>query len=236
MAENTTQVMGQENMIELFYNTWGSWGQFSVALAVLKDGTVVDPRTIKYPWKEGVEKEITLQNGVKIIAVQNDSRKNAHRTVKIPKDAVLVVYYMTKTSSNNNNSVEIISSDVADAQLKAKEEVEVKEEGNKKIRNIYEVTYIIIQLKDGRTVEAPVEKKYVKTESELIGKPVVTLTVLSNEIVATGDTYHVRDILKQLGFRWNSGSKTWTRPAAGSDINEIIQKLSEKAEVNVKKF
>ena len=235
MAENTTQVMGQENMIELFYNTWGSWGQFSVALAVLKDGTVVDPRGLKYPWKEGVEKEITLQDGVKVIAVQNDSRKNAHRTVKVPRDQVLVVYYYYQSSSNNRSSIEIISSDVEKAELKAKEEVEEKTDGNKKIKNYYEVEYIEITMKDGKKIEAPVEKKYVKTESELTGKPVVTLTILSTEIAASGDTYHVRDVLKQLGFKWNSGSKTWTRPAS-SDINEIIQKLSEVAEVNVKKF
>ena len=235
MAENTQVDQVENKMVVLHYDTWGSFGQYVLDVAVLRDGTIIDPRKLKYPYEKDLEKEIQLSNGVTIIAKQKDSNKNAHKIVKVPKLEVLVVYSVEKTSSKIYPYLEIVADDVADAQLKAKEEVEEKVEGNKKIKNYYEVEYIEITMKDGKKLETPVEKKYVKTESELLGKPVVTLTVLSNEIVASGDTYHVRDVLKALGFKWNSSSKTWTR-LASSDINEIVQKLSEKAEVNVKKF
>ena len=235
MAENTQVDQVENKMVVLHYDTWGSFGQHGLDIAVLRDGTIVDPRKIRYPWDKGVEKEIQLPNGVKIIAKHKDSRKNAHKIVKVPRDQVLVVYSITRTSGNSYPNLEIISDAVENAEVKMREEVEVKEEGNKRVKNYYEVEYIEIVMKDGKKIEAPVERRYLRTESELLGKPVVTLTILSTEIVASGDTYHVRDVLKALGFKWNSSSKTWTRPAS-SDINEIIQKLSEKAEVNVKKF
>ena len=253
MAENSVQVEDEKKYVILHYDTWGSYGQHVLDVAVLRDGTVVDPRKLKYPYEKGIEKEVKLPNGVTIIAKQKDSNKNAHKIVKVPKHEVLVVYSIEKNSSKMYPFLEIVSDDVESAEVKVREEVEEKDGGNKKYRFFYDVKYVEVVLKDGKKMEVPIEKIHTKTESELTGKPVVEITaefrrmndngkeVVALVMHAAGDTYYVKENLKKLGFKWSGSS--WFRTISGITMDEaektlkaVTDGLSNVAEVTVKRW
>lgn len=40
------------------------------------------------------------------------------------------------------------------------------------------------------------------------------LKIVSQELFARGDTFDNRDILRHLGFRWDSQNKVWHRPVS----------------------
>ena len=246
MAENLVQTQDQ---VELYFETWGSRSTY--AIAILRDFSIVDPRKLNYSLQRGVEKEIILPNGVKVIAVQNNSRKNAHKSVKLSRNDVLAVYHY---ATRREPQVQVIAEDIVSAaEVKVREETEEKMQGNKKLINMYDVTYVVLHLKDGEVKEVEVERTYKRTLTELIGRPNVEIYVRHVEfynvvpvdkeafkqfrIIAKGDTFHVKETLKALGFKWNSSWSHWEIVVHESKLketlNSIVQKLNEVADVTV---
>ena len=216
------------NEVKLWYNTWGSYGQHSIAIAILKDGTVVNPANIGYPPKGMVAKKKVGNTEVRV--VNSSSSKNAHIYVYVPVDAVEVVVSNMKTSSGYKGwEVEYGEGDIE--VVEEKEEKTIEKNG----RRFKEVTaywnYYFVT-KDGRRILFYKERGVSSLAP--LDKPRVRLVrdAARNVVYATGDTYDVKEALKRLGFRWNSSLERWEKVGNG-DVQQIAEQLKGVADVSV---
>jgi hypothetical protein len=73
------------------------------------------------------------------------------------------------------------------------------------------------------------EKEYEERKVEEVvtknGKK-LHLKVKNGKIVVFGDTFPVKDALKQLGFKWDPVERVWYAPA-NADVNSVAAKLAE---------
>jgi len=215
--------------IKIWYTTWGSYGQHSVAVAILKDGTVIDPRKVpKPPYKMSMKRQL---GGVELEIVNDSSRKNAHIYVYIPAEAVRAVLSFTRTSSGGKGWViEHGDGDIEVAEEEEKEE-EVRNGRRFLVTRKYLVYYYVDQLgkvpfskEEGGVVEVPLDRPRVK----------LVYAVSTKKIYANGDTYEIRDTLKLLGFRWNSTAGRWERALESKDLlQSILDVLKTVADVAV---
>jgi hypothetical protein len=218
-------VVNQE--VKIWYNTWGSYGQFSLALAILKDGVVVNPMFIKRPPRK--EEATVLVGETEVRVVNDSSSKNAHIYVYVPVEKVLAVVSTTKTSGGSKGW-EII---YGEGNIEIKEEKREREESRNgrrfKVVESWWVYYFAT--KDGRKIEF-----YRETagRSEIpIDKPKVKLVKTANLVYVAGDTYEIRNTLKQLGFRWNDRWGRWEKANNGDDIKKLAEEIGKVADVVV---
>jgi len=214
--------------VKLWYNTWGSFGQHSIAIAILKDGTIVNPANIGYPPRGMTAKKMVGNTEVRV--VNDSSSKNAHVYVYVPVDAVEAVVSNMKTSSGYKGwEVEYGEGDIE--VVEEKEEKTIEKNG----RRFKEVTaywnYYFVT-KDGRRILFYKERG----GSSLVplDKPRVKLVrdAARGIVYAVGDTYDVKETLKKLGFRWNSTLERWEK-AGNGDIRQIAEQLKDVADVSV---
>jgi hypothetical protein len=73
------------------------------------------------------------------------------------------------------------------------------------------------------------EKEYEERKVEEVvtksGKKLY-LKVKGGKVVVFGDTYPVKDALKQLGFKWDPVERVWYAPA-NADVNSVMARLAE---------
>ncbi|MGC8988248.1 hypothetical protein, partial [Infirmifilum sp.] len=196
---------GHSDYVTLEYDTWGSYGQYRRTMAVLVDGTVIDPREFRVPSRSAtMKKVITLKDGrqVEIIIEDDSSRKNVHRTVYVPAGVVFAVVADAATSGGHKG----FSIREGEGEIFVRER-EVREE-NAEYIYVYKVTEAVYK---GGTVEA-----VLAAWKELAAKTPkgahLKITNLGVKIEVTGMTYEYRDIFKSLGFEWNGLKKAWVGP------------------------
>ena len=189
----------------------------SYSLAILRDGSVIDPRALPNPRPQDIE-------------VIEDEFGNVVN-VSIPRDKVLVVYHVSVQPNSTKYYVEIVSSDVVDVKVKSRKEIEEVNEGYKIVTRHYDTKYIEIVLRDNNVVEVVVDKKQVKAETTMIGKPRVYVLVDEDMIEVFGDTFYLKDLFRSLGFKWDTTKKRWV--LKGGDTNTIIEKIKASAEVKI---
>jgi hypothetical protein len=216
------------NQVKLWYNTWGSYGQHSIAIAILKDGTVVNPANIGYPPKGMVAKKKVGNTEVRI--VNDSSSKNAHIYVYVPVDAVEAVVSNMKTSSGYKGW-EIIYGD-GDVEVVEEREEKTVEKNGRKFKEVAAYWKYYFVTNDGRKVEfykerggsslVPLDKSRVKLVRD----------TARGIVYAVGDTYDVKETLKKLGFRWNSSLERWEKQSNG-DLQQIAEQLKGVADVSV---
>jgi len=214
--------------IKVWYNTWGSYGQHSIAIAILKDGTVVNPAVISRPPKGMVAKKMVGNTEVRV--ENSSSSKNARIYVYIPVNTVEAVVSTTKTSSGSKGwEVEYGEGDIE--VVEEREEKTIEKNG----RRFKEVTaywnYYFVT-KDGRKVLfykgrggsslVPLDKPRVKLVRD----------VARGIVYAVGDTYDVKETLKKHGFRWNSTLERWEKQDNGN-LQQIAEQLKDVADVSV---
>lgn len=132
----------------------------------------------------------------------SDSRKNMHRSVEIePKTRIVVRYHGARSCNPKSrfDEVYLLEPGKEPALLEVRSEVVTAENG----RYIVEkrVDYVVV---DGR--------KLVVNEVELSkrkAKLVLYVKRVNGVVEVCGDTYNVKDILKQHGFRWDATRKVW---------------------------
>ncbi|MEM4436143.1 MAG: hypothetical protein QXO22_04190 [Thermosphaera sp.] len=212
-------------VIKIDYNTWGSYGQYSKKIAILKSGKVLDPQNFAKHVKREAK---VVVDGYEIKVVETSSRKNIHVELEVPAEAVLAIVKETKTSGNFYRDVE--TSEKYD--IVEEEKIEVRENYNKRYYVKYLVTYL--KIKD---YKIELERKQVGIETELIGKPEIKIGVFVGykspwKVVADGDTYQIREQLKSLGFRWDPLMKEWYKPFSTKEeadkfAEEVREKLKE---------
>ncbi len=223
----------QDNMIELEYTTWGSHGQFKRSIAVLIDGQVLDPKDVPRGKNFTTKKKIVI-NGkeYEIEYIARDSNKNAHRYIKLPKEIVLAIIHEGATSSGwKGYQIEGPGEIITEDQLR--EQVNGRFKYTKTVRAYY-YRYNNINVK--------LSEETLGFEKELVAKPQVELLIndLGNisRIRARGDTFHVKDVLKSIGYRWDGVTKTWYYDAKKEELDDVLARtkleLSPFAEVIMK--
>jgi hypothetical protein len=219
-------VVNQE--VKIWYTTWGSYGQNSIAIAILKDGTIVNPANIGYPPKGMVAKKKVGNTEVKV--ENSSSSKNAHIYVYIPVEAVEAVLSNTRTSSGYKGW-EIIYGD-GDIEAVEEKEEKVVEKNGRRFKEVTAYWKYYFVTNDGRKVEFYKERG----GSSLVplDKPRVKLVrdTARGIVYAVGDTYDVKETLKKLGFRWNSSLERWEK-AGNGDLQQIAEQLKGVADVGV---
>jgi len=213
-----------ENEVKIYYNTWGSYGQHSLAIAILRNGTIVNPLHIERPPRHTVVRKKI--GDVEVEVENSSSAKNAHITVYIPADAVQAVVSNTWTSSGSRGWE--ITYGEGDVETVEEREEKVIEKNDRRFKEV--TTYWCYYFVNG-------EKKVLfyreRTASSLVALDKPRVRVLKNAVKITveGDTYEIRDALKKAGFKWNS--MKWEMPAAGKAIEKVIEELKAVAEVEV---
>ena len=66
-------------------------------------------------------------------------------------------------------------------------------------------------------------REEIKTKS---GKTIY-IKVDNNKVLVYGDTFHVKDLLKSMKFKWDPVIKAWYAPINAININEVKTKLAE---------
>jgi len=204
----------QGEIFEIF--TWGSCRRGYLEILYPKPLNLE-----KVTWKEG-EHVVDIGFG-KIWYRNHDSRKNLHRDVKFIDVAskIVIRYYGASSCSHSFDTVYLVEKDgekvvVKELSVKMKaEEVEAENGKMKKLVNKYYVevdgTEIVVS-----TVEV---SKEVCRE-----KLVLNVKVENDTIYVNGDTYHIKEELKKLKFRWDSAKKMWYMKIENTPI-EVIEKI-----------
>jgi len=190
--------MSESSRVELYFGTYGSFGQFGKALAILKNGRMLDPERIKTSRGDRFK---ARYGDIEVEVVDRSSRKNRHVCVYVPSDAVLAVI-KEHASSSGWKGYQL------EGEGKIVGEVEEKTfiNGNKEVivrEKVYKYVNgdLVVELKRSR----------MGLETRLLSKPRLIVTKSNGYLMVAGDTYHVKDQLKSLGFRWDSLKKQWAK-------------------------
>jgi hypothetical protein len=214
--------------VKLWYTTWGSYGQNSIAIAILKDGTIVNPANIGYPPKGMVAKK-TIGN-IEVRVVNNSSRKNAHIYVYVPAEAVEAVVTNVETSSGSRGW-EVAYGD-GDIEVVEEKEEKIIEKNGRKFKEVATYWNYYFVTKDGKKVLF--YKGRGSSSLIPLDKPKVRLVrdAARNVVYVVGDTYDVKETLKKLGFRWNTSLERWEK-AGNGDLQQLAEQLKGVADVSV---
>jgi hypothetical protein len=198
--------------------TWGSCRRGYLVIIYPK---LIDLE--RWTWREGVH-EVEIPGICKIKYENSDSRKNLNRRVEIVDvyTTIVIRNYGRVSCSHGFERIYIVSK--KDNKLIyekpiVKTEVAVEERGK------YRVTL------EKRYVEVNGVKVYIDTselEKEVcIEKLKVTIKKQNDRIIAAGDTYHVKEKLKEHGMRWDPVSKAWYAAAEKVDVNSLVLDLEQ---------
>jgi hypothetical protein len=158
--------------------------------------------------------------GVARIRYENhDSSKNLHRVVEFVdvQQPLVVRYYGARSCSKSFDEVYMVrkvNGELVIERLETKTEVVTVENGKYKVT--LSRTYVEV---DGRKI-------YV-AERELsrevcVDKLTIRVLQKNGRVYVMGDTYHIRDKLKELGYRWEPNAKAWYKDA---DVNAVREEL-----------
>ena len=157
-----------------------------------------------------------------------DSNKNLNREVEFVsvKRPIIVRYYGSMSASKRFDDVYLIRQDgdkVVAEMLEVKERTFNVEVGKYKIT--YLEKYVTFEDIEMRLETIEVSKEVIKNKLS------VRIYKEGSRIVVSGDTYHIKELLKQLRFRWDPLKQVWY--VEGSDIAEIKAVLSKHINVEV---
>ena len=92
------------------------------------------------------------------------------------------------------------------------------DESDKRFREEVQMLRNLLQVYEKEYEERKVEEITTRSGKKLY------LKVKDNRVIVFGDTYHVKEELKKLGFKWDPVGRVWYAPAT-SDINTIKARL-----------
>jgi len=208
--------------MKLMIDTWGSCHRSYVEILHPKrlDLTVLTSRR--------GEHEVEITGICKIKYENRDSSKNLHRYVEVVDvyaPYIVVRNWGALSCSRSFDKTYKVFKDgdsVKFEELEQKEEVAVVEDGKFRIRvrKVY--------------VEVGGQKIYV-AEKELsrevcVDKLEVRIKTINGRVYVLGDTYHIKDKLKSLGYRWDPNVKAWYK---SDNVNNVKEELEKKLGLQV---
>jgi hypothetical protein len=166
------------------------------------------------------EHEIEIPGICRIKYENRDSSKNLHREVEIVDIYIPVVVVRNWGALSCSRGFDNVYKVFKDSEGIKYEELEVKEELTEvedgKFRVTVKRTY----------VEVNGEKVYI-SENEVgrevcVEKLTVRVFQKDGKTYVNGETYHIREKLKERKFRWDPERKAWYKDA---DVNKVVEEL-----------
>ena len=238
--------------LNLFKTTWGSFGQYEMTTILLPKGDELVrldvERTTPNRWVGKVRKTLEIA-GYKLegVFINNDSNKNIRREIYIekiePMPEFIVIENSYRTSRRHKVTYTIYepkTGETKDASIVELERVETKiVENDKRIKKIsrtitgQHIEYGGRYYKLSETYNDKVVEEKLKRLDIVIGDTPTGLYV-------TGDTYPIKEYLKDLGLRWDRYTKTWVPKREGTitadklekELKSISEKIGIKIEVD----
>ena len=197
--------------------TWGSCRNGNVVIIYPR---VVNLKSLTH--KRG-EYEIKLSDIGVIKYINRDSSKNLHREIEIIDvfNTIIVRYFGNSSCSKSFDdiyAVRKLNNEIIFEKLEKR--IEIEEKIDDKYRYTIEKTYVVVDNK-----KIYVDERILSKEV-LIEKLSVQIRKTNDRILITGDTYHIKETLKVLGFKWDPNTKTWYRQN-NVDVSEIQKKIEE---------
>jgi len=213
--------MTSSEFIEAVYTTWGSYGQYYRRLLILRNGQLIDPAAI---YSRRGDSYKTNKFGVEVEILDSSSRKNKHIYVRVPREEVLAIVEDGATSSGWKGFTLYGPGEIVGI---VSEETKEYPERNRRVMRAF-----ILYVYRHENIEIELQRRLLEEKEELIGKPRVIVKDKTSEIEVLGDTYHIRDLLKSWGFRWDPVAKRWYRQSLSTNrLTEFLSALKEVAEV-----
>jgi hypothetical protein len=160
--------------------------------------------------------------------VNDDSRKNLNRKFTfVDVFRPIIIYHFGSISCGKDfEAAYLIAKERGSITIKELPiEVETKTEMLGRFATLYEIKYVVYS-----------GQKIVLRQKEISKKKlayVVSVKVVNDKIVVSGDTFEIKEVLKLLGFRWDPSIKVWVAPAAiGVDV--VKAELERIPEVVIK--
>lgn len=211
----------QNQTTPLIFETWGSYGQYREQIAILKNGMVVKPSTLKLPFRgtKGSQKF----GDVEVIIENNSSSKNTHAVVYVPTEAIHAVVDFYKSSGNFR--VKTTRGNVV--REENTEELFPSADGRFKYVKVFSDIYYIDNDSNMRIL---IERTLIREKKELIAKPKVSVKLIGDEVYVYGETFYIKEQLKVLGFKWDPVNKTWKSTMPLSLAVELLRDIAEVIE------
>jgi len=172
--------------------------------------------------REG-EHEVEISGLCRIRYENHDSSKNLNREIEIVDVYVpflIVRSYGALSCSRSFDKVYLVKK--ADNQLKF-EELGLKEEvatlENGKYRVTTKKTYVEVEGQKVYVAEKEVAREVCVDKLE------VRIKTTNGRVYVLGDTYHIKDKLKSLGYRWDPNVKAWYKSDNVNNVKEELEKL-----------
>jgi hypothetical protein len=192
---------------------------------------IIYPEEISLRKVTSKQGEHVVDLGILKIRYKNyDSRKNLHRDIEVlevRQPVVVKVHRMRGLGKPFDEVYILLPPNIVrkPAVEELKEELTVEENGKYR----YKVLVRYVEVGGTRVV---VEKTVMEKEP-VPERLVIKARVSGNTIEVYGDTYHVREVLKELKFRWDPVKKIWyAKHSSEDDVNytlfELEARLKEK--------
>jgi hypothetical protein len=215
---NTNQ---EKPELEIF--TWGSCRYGNVV--------IIYPKTVdlKMFTSHYGEHWIELTDIGVIRYINKDSSKNLHREIEILDvfNTIVVRHFGNSSCSKSFDDIYLIkkvNNELIFEKLEKKIEIVTSE--NDKYRYTIEKTYVVVDDK-----KIYVDERIINKEA-LIEKLSVQIRKGKDKIYVVGDTYHIKDRLKELKFRWDPNIKAWYKENTSiEEVKNEIEKLGVKVGV-----
>jgi hypothetical protein len=211
------QVQTQTPKFDIF--SWGSCRRGYLDIIYPKKVSLLN-----WTWRRG-EHEVEIPQLCKIRYYNADSSKNYHRTVEIVDVYTTLVldYHGAHSCSRSFREIYIVR---RDGDRLVFEKPEVKSETavveRDKYRVVVEREYIEV---DGQKVYID---EHVVDRELCVEKLQVKVLEAGDSVIVVGDTYHIKEKLKALGYRWHPESKVWYKKKTGGfDKYEAIRELEQ---------
>lgn len=239
MSQVQTQTQDQDQVFEMYYDTWGSFGQHRAqhVLFVINNELINESRAVEL--------------GIATVDIRDaHSRKNLHynRIYKLVKDVDGIIYVTCHASSSRHESNVIVGFDKTNS-------IKVEQRESKYCKYLIKVKdkgYCLEGCFAGKDVhvesaEVALEKERIELEKERLKaeierrkreEPQLILKLDNGDLLISGDTYQHKEtiklVAKALGTQaiWDHATKSWRiknciyTTAVAQKLREFIPKAN----------
>jgi len=169
------------------------------------------------------EHETEISGICRIKYDNRDSSKNLHRDIEIVDVYAPVLVIRTYGALSCSRGFDNVYKVYKDGEEVKFEELERKEE--------------VVEVEDGKfrvkvkRAYVEVDGKKITLEEHEVGREVcvdkltLKVTEKNGRVYVNGDTYHIRDSLKRLRYRWDPNIKAWYKDASIEEVKRELEEL-----------
>jgi hypothetical protein len=150
-----------------------------------------------------------------------DSRKNMNRDITFVsiKQPIILRYHGSLSCSKSFDIVYLADEKVNFTELEIKKEV--KTEADAKFTTVKEIYYIINPINNERIVLGERNVERLKRFYE------VKVEVKNGLTVVTGDTFNIKDVLKELKLKWDPAQRAWIGKTPVEVVREKLESIPD---------